>query len=81
MQQGEQMAETKRLALRLVTGGRREYQPLSGAELLCQAARAAEEVMRRGLARVPVSDPLRPEIESRVARLPVPGEPALPVRG
>lgn len=72
---------TKRLALRLVQGNRGEYHTIHGDELLCLAAQAAHDILSRGLARVPITDPLRPEIEARVSRLRVPGECALPAEG
>ena len=40
--------------------------PISGEELLCQAAGVTRDYLHAHLTRVPADDPLRPEIEAYV---------------
>lgn len=47
--------------------------PLTGEEVLLGAAEAADRHLRQNLGRVPLNDPLRPEIEARVSRRRGPG--------
>ncbi len=54
------LAITRRLR---AAADRRHPSPLSGDELWCEAASLAAEHLRRHLARVPLDDPRRPDIE------------------